>query len=56
MYGRQVVVVTLYNEANEPTGEITIVEALNRQAKGEYQITNSAEVLAHMVLKLGVGA
>lgn len=56
LYGRRVVVVTLYDEANNPTGEITLVDALTRQAKGEFVISNANEVLEHMVIKLGVGA
>lgn len=56
LYGRQIVVATLYNELEVPTGEITLVDALSRQAKGEFMISNCAEILVHMVTKLGVGA
>lgn len=56
LYGRQVAVATWYNPEDIPQGEISLVEILTKQQKGEVTITNSADVLSHLVLKLGVGA
>lgn len=55
MYGRNVAVATLY-EDEQAKGEISLVQILTKQAKGEVTITNSAEVLHHLVINLGVGA
>lgn len=55
-YGRNVAVATWYNDAGAAQGEISLVQILSKQAKGEVKILNSDEVLQHLVLELGVGA
>ena len=56
LFGRQIAVATWYDDQDKPQGEISLVQVLTKQQKGEVTITNSAEVLSHLVLNLGVGA
>lgn len=55
LYGRPMAVATLIIDG-KPEGEFPLAQLLARQRNGEFVIENPGEVLAHLVLHLGVGA